>query len=456
MNLLISIKRQLSLSVLFYLRFWARLQLKKNHPTIIGITGTSGKTSTCRSLEALLSQKFLVKATRKANSESGLPLNILDLSMNDYSLVDWLRVIILAPFQFLTHWPKYQIYIAEMAIDSPHSPKNMAYLLTIINPDIGIFLNASTVHAENFDNLAQNQDPKKRKEEIIKLIATEKGKLIQSLPSQGLAVLNKDDLNVVQFSNLTAASVITFGTNRNSDIRFIDAKQSLRGTSFIFQKQGSEFELTMKGYLLPDHYGYTFGATLTVADYFKITTQEAIKLLEENFTLPPGRSSLINGINNSIIIDSSYNSSLSPLLDFLDLLHNLTKTRKLALLGDMRELGKQTETDHLLAAEKIAQCCDAVFLVGPNMKKYVLPYLKDKRVRCYWSSTSLQAANLIKNELKSKDVLLVKGSQNEIFLESAIEQLMAEPALASKILCRRGRFWDEKRAKLEDVNKEVE
>lgn len=447
------IKKQLSLSILYYLRFWARLQLKKDKAVIVGATGTSGKTSSCAALEAMLSRKLRVKVSHKANSESGLPLNILNLSMRSYSVFDWARVIVLSPLQLLFYWPNHQVYVAEMAIDSPHSPKNMSYLLSIFKPDVGVFLNASTVHGENFDKLASARDPVKRQQEIIKLIATEKGKMIQSLPKKGLAVLNADDENVIRFKSLTQAKVISFGVKKNADIRFVECRQSLSGTEFSFNVEGQKISANWSNFLLPEHYGYTLAAALAVGLYFEIEPSAALSSLKENLVLPAGRSSLIKGMNDSLIIDSSYNSSINPLLDFLDLLSETAPKRKLALLGDMRELGQQTAVDHQRAAKAIVKHCDLVYLVGAEMKKYVLPVLKKMKIACSWHQDALSAAQAIKNQIKPGDVILVKGSQNQIFLEAAIEKIMANPNQAEALLCRRGDFWDKKRSAVVESSK---
>ena len=444
-----STKKQLATFVLLYLRFWARFQLKKSKAITIGITGTSGKTSTLHSVAAILQDHVNIKVSHKANSETGLPLNILDLSINKYKLFNWLSILIKAPFQFLLYWPKHQVYIAEMAIDSPHSPKNMSYLLSFLKPTIGIFLNAGSVHGENFDNLANSKDPQKRREEIIKLVATEKGKLIQSLPNNGLAILNLDDNNVAAFKKFSKAPVSFFGKTKNSQIRFIEGQHSISGSSFLFEIEGKKFTAKWKNMVFPDHYGYTFAAAIAVSQYFDLAPKKAINSLEKNFSIPPGRSSLIKGINNSLILDSSYNSSLKPLIDSLRLLESIAPKRKLALLGDMRELGEQTKIDHQQIVPIIQQCCNLVILVGSNMKKFVLPILKKNSFNVHWFPSAFQAGEWLKSELKPNDLLLVKGSQNELLFESAVEMLMANPRQADNLLCRRGEYWNKRREKLQ-------
>jgi len=295
-----SLKKQLSIFILLYLRFWARLQLKKNKVIIIGITGTSGKTSTLQAVAAILQDHLSIKVSHKANSETGLPINILGLSIDKYSFFNWLSILIKAPFQFIFYWPKHQVYVAEMAIDSPHSPKNMSYLLSFLKPTIGIFLNAGSVHGENFDKLATSINPQKRKEEVTKLIATEKGKLIQSLPKNGLAILNLDDCNVATFKNFSKAPTLFFGKTKKCQIRFIESQHSALGSEFLFEIEGKRLSAKWENMVFPDHYGYTFAAAIGICQYFNLTPKKAIKSLQKNFLIPPGRSSLIAGVNNSL------------------------------------------------------------------------------------------------------------------------------------------------------------
>jgi len=441
-------KKIIFLSIITYLKVLAKIQLFKWRPIVIGVTGTSGKTSTLHALEAILKEFSSLKVGHKANSESGLPINILGLKLVDFSWKSWLKVLLLAPWQILFYWPKEKLYVAEMAIDSPHSPKNMSYLLGIIRPNIGIFLNADTTHSETFDHLAISTKPEKRRLEIARLIANEKGKMIQALPSSGCAILNKDDLNAFSFGKQTNANVISFGKDRNAHVKFVDHQPSLTGTKFIFKIEEKKVVVFFNQLALPTHYGYTFSAALGCALFLQIPLQKAVKTLENHFNLPPGRATLLFGINNSYILDSSYNSSLHPLLDSLRLLNRISPKRKIALLADIRELGEQSKTDHQIAARQMIKSCDLVILVGPLMKKYAFPVIKNSKLECHWFATANQAANFLSKILKKDDLLLVKGSQNTLLLEIAIEKLLANPAQDKKLLCRRGEYWDKKRNQL--------
>jgi UDP-N-acetylmuramyl pentapeptide synthase len=373
---------------------------------------------------AVLKDSQTIKVSYKANSESGIPLNILNISPRDFSPLDWLRMIILAPFKVLTDWQRYDIYVVEMGIDSPTPPKNMEYLLTIIKPDIGIFLNALPVHTAFFGKGG------------VKAIAAEKGKLIEALPADGLAVINGDDPLTFQFGDKTRARMMTFGKNQKNEVRCESWVVARGNTSFVFNA-GKEVGKLSLPYLLPEHYGGSFAAALCVALSKGKRLSESITLLESHFRLPPGRATLLKGVHQSMIIDSSYNASPAPTMDMLDLLDKVPAKRKFCLLGDMQELGEEADDMHEKVVARAMEVSDEVHLVGPLMRKNMM-------AGAIWHEQAVKAAEVLKATFKEGDVLLVKGSQNEIFLEVAVEQLLADPGDAKK-LCRRGEFWERKR-----------
>ncbi len=440
-------KNVLAFLLLHYFRLLAKVQLAKIKPRIIGITGSAGKSSAMEAVTAVLQDQFKLKVGRKANSESGIPLNILGLSPRNFSTLDWLRLAALAPLQLLTNWKKYDFYIVEMGIDSPSAPKNMSYLLSILQPEIGIFTSVDAVHSEPFDRLIPLNTPDRRTA-LVELIAKEKGKLIRSLPETGLGVINADNKILVQNSLPTPATVLKFGESASADIQIESVSWTNSGTKMIFTTDQEKITLHFPEYLLPPHYAHTFASALCVAQYLEISLYKAGKLLEKNLIMPPGRASLIPALNGATILDSSYNASTQPMLDFLELLAELPAKRKLALLGDMRELGSVAEDEHQRVAKKAAKVLDSVVLVGPLMREFALPVFQAANVHAQWFPTAAAAARYLRNQLQKDDILLVKGSQNTLLLEIAIEELMANPADAPKLLARRGAYWDRERKKL--------
>jgi len=436
--------------LLRYFRFFAQLQLLKIRPKIIGITGSAGKTSAMEAIAATLQDQYTLKVGRKANSESGIPLDILGLQPTDYSLLDWGRLLVLTPVALLTNWQKYDYYIVEMGIDSPESPRNMDYLLSIVNPHIGVFTSVGTVHSENFDHLiSQNSKGTERQKLLVTAIATEKGKLIQALPSDGAAIINADYPEIITATKNTVAHIYSFGTIDARQIPTVQVGDSIwtpKGTTFSIHTLEEDLRITIPGYLLPDHFGATFCAAICVGLHLGISPYRTCRAIEKNTHFPPGRATLLSGIKQSTIIDSSYNSSAKPTIDFLHMLAKISQAkRKIALLGDIRELGSATQIEHEKVATQAVKSCDLVVLVGPQMKSFALPLIEEAGVEAHWFADAVLAGKFLKQELKANDWVLVKGSQNTLLLEIAVEMLLADPSQAPKVLSRRGAFWDKKR-----------
>lgn len=428
-----------------YIRLLAKLQLNKNKPLVIGLTGSAGKTSTLNAIEAVIKElpDKKIKISHKANSEVGLPLNILGITVKDFSLKSWLKIFFLAFWQLLTNWEKIDIYVAEMGIDSPHPPKNMSYLLSFLKPNIGIFLNASAVHSEAFDHLVKENNPAKRTQAIIHQIALEKGKLISSLNKTGTAILNLDDQEVAKFIDQTQAKVITFGS-KQADLVLKSWEPSIHGTKFTYLYLDKTYQVNFTSFVLPKKFGFSLAAALATGLAIGLKIEQIITNLERNLVIPPGRSTLLAGIKDTYLLDSSYNSSLEPALEMLDLLEKIAPKRKIAILGDMREMGDEAELAHQQLIQTALTKVDLLLLVGPLMNKYSKTFTSNK---LHLFSTAKTATEFLAPQLLTNDTVLVKASQNTLLLEIAVEKLLANHADAVK-LCRRGASWDKLRNQL--------
>lgn len=394
-------KNKLSLIVLLYLRFFARLQLakirflqkiKKKQLQVIGITGSAGKSSTLSACQAVLSSHYKVKSSQGYNSESGLSLAILDININNYDYFSWLIVLLLCPLKLLSNWASYDILLLEMGIDSPLWPKNMDFLLSLVHPDIAIFLNVSSVHLLNFESIDQ--------------IAKQKAKLANVAK---IAIINNQDKLVRKY------------TNNKNIINIVPTK------------------IKFNDYYLPDIYEISFGAALSLTRIFNIKHDEAIENLKKNFKLPPSRSSILNGIKNTTIIDSSYNSSPIACCELLKFLSTF-KNKKIAVLGDMRELGKISKIEHQKIYNLALKNSDMIISVGPETQKY----FGDKANKfANWQA----ASDFLKKEIKGGEVILVKGSQNTIYLEELVKSILDKPSDSQK-LCRQSKYWLKNKAKI--------
>ena len=440
------LKKIFSSLVLEYFRFFATLQLRKNKDaTIIGVTGSTGKTSTRLAIIHILRGRGQVKHSVHANSESGIPLNILGLSPRSYTFFDWLRLIILAPIKLMTNWEHYNYYVVEMGIDSPDSPKNMSYLLKIIRPHIGVVLNAGLTHSAGFDHLIKDTSPIRRMDKLVKVIAKEKMQLAKGVQPGGVAVFNIDQKELLAQKKDVTARQITFGRSDKANLRILDSAATRAGFMLKFSYQGQIYRLGLVD-VFPQAYAYTFAAAIATAAGVGIPPTISLPGLA-SYTAPPGRMRIFGGLSGSTIIDSSYNASPDSVLESLKLLRSLAgRNKKIAVIGDMRELGTSEKISHKNLADWLLEYADIAVLYGDLTGAHTLPVLLSQKfpVRHFKEMSGL--TKYLHTIIKDKSYVLVKGSQNTIFLERAVESILANPKDVTK-LCRRGAYWDKLRAR---------
>jgi len=440
LNLQIVMKKVLIKFVLWYFRILAKIQLLKFRPVIVGVGGASGKTSLVRFVSLILAKKYKVLETGGKNSETGIPLSILRLKMKDYTLFEWAKTIFLATFRVIFDWERYKILVAEMGIDGPNEPKNMSYLLKILKPKIGILTNISFEHSVYFETISRNKD------KILELTSKQEALLLKAVPKDGLVILNIDDPRIKEIKGIAASklTVSMSGVSADFFIEKIDA--TLKSFKVYFSFEAKKYQIKIPS-LLPDHYACSFVMAVAVGKILGVGIDESIRILEEKFLLPSGRMSVFQGKKETLIIDSSYNNAtIAPILDILDLLKRVSgKRRKVGIIGDMRELGVISKMYHEKLSKKILETTDLVFLVGPLMRKFVVPILLRNNHNFYNFDTFSESRRIINEKIKKRDVILVKSSQNTLFLERAVEMLLKNPKDIKK-LARRGKFWDKMRS----------
>lgn len=415
------------------LQFEAAAIIRKYKPKIIAITGSVGKTSTKDAIYSVIAKYYYIRKSEKSfNSDIGVSLTILGCDNAWNNPIIWLSNILkgLSLIIFKNKYPEW--LVLEVGADRPGDIKKIARWL---KPDI--------VVVTKFANVPAHIEYFKSKEEVV----AEKGNLVDVLKHDGVLVLNSDDTDVIAFKNKTLNKVITYGLMG-------DAKMKATNYSIYYNENGEPFGINFKveyaGNTLPVKIIGTLGvnniysslAALAVGVSLNLNLVELTENLS-NFTSPKGRMSLIPGIEKSIIIDDSYNSSPVALNLALETLRNLkTKYRKIAILGDMMELGRHTSEAHKGAGEISAISCDILVTVG--LRSRVLAEsaidagLDEDSVLQF--NTSIEAGEYLKDIIKEGDIILVKGSQS-IRMEKIVKEIMAEPDMAEKLLVRQDEKW---------------
>ncbi|PJE59872.1 MAG: hypothetical protein COU85_01355 [Candidatus Portnoybacteria bacterium CG10_big_fil_rev_8_21_14_0_10_44_7] len=396
-----------------------------------------GKTSTREAIYAVLKNHFSVRRNVKNyNNEIGLPLTILGLESGGRSLVVWLLLLCRAVL-FLFYCPRYpKILILEMGVDQPG---DMDYLLSIVRPHLAVITGVGKipVHVEFFSG--------------PRALAREKGKIIRQLSKQDFAILNIDDELVAEMGGKTKAKVITYGFSDGSsyqpaelDFSYALDNETLLGIHFKISAGGQVIPFQLRG-VLGRHQLYAALAAVAVGKIFNLNLVEISNALR-NFPGSPGRMRLLDGVLGSFIIDDTYNASPSAVLRALETLDEIPVAgKKIAVLGDMLELGGYAQRAHQKVGEQVLRSADIFIAVGPFMK-IALQHAKKigfAPENLYFFQTSADAGKFVEGLLGPGDLVLVKGSQS-MRMEKVVLEIMAYPENARQLLVRQDKKWQQR------------
>lgn len=406
----------------------AKAALLKHKPKIVGVTGSVGKSSTKELISCVLDKRFRVRQSPKSyNSEIGLSLSILGLPTYFNNIFGWGKNIISG---FLEIWNKNfpEVLVLEMGVDKP---RDLERLLKIARPHISVVtaVGEIPVHVEFFSGPEE--------------LAREKSKILKYLSTDDYAILNFDDEVVWGMKEKTKAKVFGFGFGEHANFLASNLKISLSGSMFKMDHNGSSVPVNLKGALGKQNVYPALAAAVVgnVIGLNLIEISEHLSLCE----FPPGRSRLLEGIKNSKIIDDTYNSSPMAVHAVLDTLGELEGKRKIAILGDMLEIGKYTIEAHKTMGQKARKVADILITIGPRSKfasdEALALGMEKTKIRHF--STSKEASRTVKDLVEEGDLILVKGSQ-AMRMERIVEEIMAHPEDASKFLVRQEEYWKKK------------
>ncbi len=419
-----------------FLSSLARAVLRKYTPVIIGVTGSVGKTSAKEAIFTVLQAKERVRRSAKSfNNEYGVPLTIIGADAPGRSLARWIGVIFRAYGLLLRRSPTYpNVCILEYGADHPG---DVAKLLTLAPCSIGVLTAVGHTHTEFFGS--------------VESVLEEKAQLIRSLPESGVAVLNADDERVMSLAGSTKARVFTFGFHTSANVHateptFVHGENGeVVGAECSIAYEGTIVPIILHG-ILGRHQVYAPLAAAAVG-LARGMNLIAIGKALANLQPLPGRMRLLAGVKQTAIIDDTYNSSPMAAVAALDTLAQLPSNgRKIAVLGDMAELGEYSEKGHTAVGEHAARIgLDMLVVVGAEAKHILHAAEADglPTEKTFAFDFAPEAAKFIQSNMEPHDVILVKGSQR-MRMEKVVKEVMAEPERAEELLVRQDARWLQK------------
>ncbi len=418
----------------FILTWEARMVLLRYKPRVIAITGSVGKTSSKDAIFAALSPELHVRKSEKSfNTEFGVPLTILGLENAWRDPLKWLWNI-LRGLWFVVVWQEYpQWLVLEVGADRPGDIRRIARWL---KPDIAVITGVSEVpvHVEFFSS--------------PEAIAREKRALAEYLKAGGKLILNGDDERMKEPRVSFRGASLTYGLATHndfsaSDIEIVYENAKPAGIHFRVKRAGASAPVLVRGALGRPRV-YAALAALAVAEAVGVDLVSAARALSA-WVPTTGRLRILRGLKGSLIIDDTYNSSPAAAMAALDALKEVEGIkRRIAVLGDMLELGKYSAEAHRALGARAAECADILITVGFRARATAEAALDagmpEKNIRQYEMNESRRAGKELEFELREGDLVLVKGSQS-MRMERTVQEIMGEPERAAEFLVRQDEEW---------------
>jgi len=372
------------------------------HPDVkvVAVTGSFGKTTTAQIIYRLLAKVGETVVTDiNLDTVYNLPLTILRVDR------------------------KTKYLVLEVGVDKK---REMDFHLQLFRPDIVVITGITPVHSEN--NLLGS----------ISGIMNEKEKILKSLPRSGTVIANADDYHVRNMINRNhSGHVLWYGLEKKDlGVSGSDVKVSLSGTSFkiVIESKG---EIPLSGSFVGKQFIYSFLAAGGVAleERFDLNL---LKNIARNFKAMPGRMHLEKGPNGSLVINDSLRANPMSTKAGLETLSTLTSNRKIAVLGEMGELGKYSKEEHKKIGRQIGNLKLDYFIgTGSNMKYAVEEAGKALTSnRAIYADDVTQASKIIKDRigLRKGDIMYLKGSLLK-HMERILIELGGEKITCQKVSC---------------------
>jgi UDP-N-acetylmuramoyl-tripeptide--D-alanyl-D-alanine ligase len=355
---------------------------------LVGVTGSTGKTTTKEAIAHVLSTRFRVlKSEGNFNNHFGLPLMLLKIE------------------------PEHDIAVIEMGMS--HAGE-IAALAKIAQPEIGVVTNVAPVHLEFFKSVAG--------------IARAKYELVEALPAGGTAVLNADDEYVSQFGRDFRGKVVLYGLHVSADVRAENIQQ--------LGPEGSTFDVVVGGcreramlHLVGTHNIYNALAAVAVGLERGLSPSEAVAALSS--LAPPDKRGQVVKLGNITIVNDCYNCNPKALEAMVDALAAMPAKRRIVVAGAMMELGPAGEALHRQAGQHIASKKIDVLLGVQGQAQHMVEAARQAGMQAEFLATPEEAGEWLAQETRDGDVVLLKASRG-VKLERALEKWTSQQSSVAR------------------------
>lgn len=425
-----------------YLGWCVKKAIKRDKPTVVAIGGSVGKTTTRSVISVVMSALFKPEEYRTSiknfNNELGVPISVFAKKMPGKSPVKWLDLLFAGTLHALGVKKLDMRYLVlEMGADHPG---DLDYLLRIAPPTIAIITALGAEHTEHFGSAESAIEEERR--------------ILRVLPGDGEAVLNTDDVFTWESRSLVKGETVGFGKGAEALVRIESTKAVLNSENF--EDSGLEITLKIMGYhtatiklkgVFGEPYAYAVAGAMAFCLGMDHDLTPALKKLEDEFSGVLGRTRLIKGIKNTVLLDDSYNAQPQAMASAINDLVNFPVPaggRRIAVLGDMLDLGDLTEHEHEKVGEQIYKANIDILITCGKLARIIAQTAKAKgmdesRIRSFDNSS--EAGYFLQQEvIRQNDVLLIKGSQGAR-MEKVVKELMAEPLRAEQMIVRQTPEW---------------
>lgn len=380
----------------------------RKHPEVklIVVAGSVGKTSTKRAIATLLSTKYRVALQEgNHNTPMSVPVAILgiDYPTDVHSIGAWISVF-RAARERIKEPTGTDVIIAEIGADHPG---DIAYFGTYLKPYIAVVTAVTPEHMEFFNS--------------IEAVAQEE---LTAANFSQLAIINRDDIDG-RFANfLTNPNIDTYGTSGAAEYRFeiedFTVDMGYKG-AVIIPELDQPIPTTIK--VVGEHSLRPAMGAVAVAVKMGLMPDEIAKGLALIRPVP-GRMNILHGLEDSIIIDDTYNSSPLAASSALQALYGLQAPQRIAILGSMNELGVTSAAEH----EKLGLMCDPMLLswvitIGSEAETYLAPAARRRGCQVKSFKSAIDAGAFAHSVMEKDAAVLVKGSQGGIYAEEAVKVL---------------------------------